>query len=76
MTEKRLKEEGIERKTFDVQILKGQTVSICTCGYSQSLPFCDNAHRKINEREGTSYFSLKVTLEDEGRIRVSSRNYK
>ncbi len=35
--------------------------SICTCGHSKSLPYCDNTHREINEKYNAPFKSVKIT---------------
>ena len=44
----------------EVILEAGKQFSICTCGQSKNLPFCDSSHKKINEERGTSYHSLKI----------------
>ena len=51
-----MKEETRE----EITLKPGERKSICTCGYSKILPYCDNQHRVINERDDTCYKSLKV----------------
>ena len=44
-----------------IKLKAGKKYSICSCGISNSLPFCDNSHRKFNAENGTEYKSLKIT---------------
>ena len=46
-----------------IKIHKGRKYSICSCGLSNILPLCDNAHRKYNEDNKTNYKSVKIILD-------------
>ncbi|MDP6642128.1 MAG: CDGSH iron-sulfur domain-containing protein [Candidatus Nanoarchaeia archaeon] len=50
--------------------------SICTCGKSKVIPFCDNTHRELNEKTGCSYKSLKITPKKKIIITLSSSNWE
>jgi len=52
--------------------------SICTCGKSEVIPFCDGSHRELNEKEGSRYKSLKITnpSKKEIEVDVDSSNWK
>ena len=52
--------EEIKEKAKEIHLKAGEKCSICTCGKSKTLPFCDNSHRKFNEEKGTNYKSLKI----------------
>ena len=57
-------------------ILKaGQRYSICSCGYSKIMPFCDNAHRSFNLEKGTDYKSIKITPERDTTLEVTSSRW-
>ena len=43
-----------------IKIHKGRKYSICSCGLSKQLPFCDNEHREYNALNGTDYKSIKL----------------
>ncbi len=49
---------------------------ICTCGSSKTLPYCDNSHRDLNEKKGTSYKSLKIFPSEDITLSVFSKNWK
>ena len=53
----------------------GKQHSICTCGHSKNIPFCDNSHRKVNEEKDTDYKSLKVCPEKDIILDVYSPNW-
>jgi len=55
---------------------KGKKYSICSCGLSKDLPFCDNEHREFNERNGTDYKSVKITPQETVEIELNSSNWK
>ena len=55
---------------------KEKKYSICSCGLSKTLPFCDNAHRLFNEKNGTNYKSVKIIPNDKIEIEVSSSTWK
>ena len=47
-----------------IKIHKGRKYSICSCGLSKQLPFCDNEHREYNALNGTDYKSIKLITEE------------
>jgi len=55
---------------------KEKKYSICSCGLSKTLPFCDNAHRLFNEKNGTNYKSVKIIPNQKIEIEVSSSTWK
>lgn len=64
-----------ENKAITIKLKVGEKASICTCGKSKNLPFCDNEHRKVNEENRTSYKSLKITPRQDIEIMVFSSNW-
>ena len=50
--------------------------SLCTCGKSDTLPYCDNNHRIFNDENGTNFKSLKVIPEEDTIILVSSSTWE
>ena len=59
-----------------VKLHKGRKYSICSCGLSQLLPFCDNAHRAYNEKNGTNYKSIKIIAEATTQINLNSSTWE
>ena len=59
-----------------LDLKKGETYKICTCGTSKSIPICDDSHRQLNEEKGTSYKSLKITPMKDINMEVSSSNWE
>ncbi len=72
--------EDIGKKVNDefikIEVKKGQKCSICTCGNSKTIPYCDNSHRKVNEENNTSYKSLKIIPDEDTIIYVYSNNWR
>jgi CDGSH-type Zn-finger protein len=56
--------EGLPRmakcEPAGVVVEPGKVYSWCSCGLTETEPFCDNTHRKI---EGTPYRSIKVMFD-------------
>ena len=59
-----------------VKLHKGRKYSVCSCGLSQLLPFCDNTHREYNEKHGTNYKSVKITAEETTQINLNSSTWR
>ena len=59
-----------------IKLHKGKKYSICSCGMSKGLPFCDNTHRTYNEKNQTNYKSVKIIAEDTVTIDVNSSTWK
>lgn len=59
-----------------INLKSNKKISICTCGKSDSLPFCDNRHREINKENGTHYKSVKIFPENDTNIWVSSTTWE
>ena len=47
------------------KIKKNVKYSICSCGKSDKLPYCDNNHRKYNAENNCSYKSVKIYFLDD-----------
>jgi len=61
---------------MEIKLKAGKKYSICSCGHSKSLPFCDNAHREFNAANDTEYKSMKITPEADTIIEVTSSLWK
>ena len=59
-----------------IKLHKDRRYSICSCGLSKILPFCDNEHRSYNEKNGTVYKSIKLTASETIEININSSNWK
>ena len=58
-----------------IKLNAGKKYSICSCGLSNSLPFCDNNHREFNAENGTEYKSVKITPDNDTTIVVNSSKW-
>tara|TARA_B100001964_G_C13644366_1_gene341952 strand:- start:173 stop:379 length:207 start_codon:yes stop_codon:yes gene_type:complete len=59
-----------------IKLKAGKKYSICGCGLSGSLPFCDNTHREFNSANGTEYKSVKITSEKDTLIELTSSRWR
>ena len=59
-----------------IKLKAGKKYSICSCGLSKSLPFCDNSHREFNAQNDTEFKSVKIIPENEMVIQVTSSRWK
>ena len=62
--------------TIKIKLKANKKYSFCTCGKSDTLPYCDNNHRIFNDEKGTNYKSLKVFPEKDITICVSSSTWE
>ena len=58
---------------MEIKLKAGKRYKICSCGLSQTLSFCDNAHREFNTANNTEYKSLKITPDSDTMIEVTSK---
>ena len=58
-----------------IKLKAGKKYGICSCGLSNSLPFCDNSHREFNATNGTQYKSIKITPDIDTEIIVTSSKW-
>jgi len=58
-----------------IKLNAGKKYSICSCGLSNSLPYCDNKHREFNAENGTEYKSVKITPDNDTAIIVNSSRW-
>ena len=61
---------------MDIKIKAGKKYSICSCGLSGSLPFCDNTHREFNAANNMEYKSVKIAPEKDTIIKVTSSRWE
>ena len=61
---------------MDIKLKAGKKYSICSCGLSGSLPFCDNTHREFNAANNMEYKSVKITPEKDTIIKVTSSRWE
>lgn len=65
-----------EVTTMKLSLAKGKKYSLCTCCLSLSLPFCDNEHRDYNQKNNTNYKSLKIVVDTDVEVELSSSLWK
>ena len=61
---------------MDIKLKAGKKYSICSCGLSGSLPFCDNTHREFNAANNVEYKSVKITPKKDTIIKVTSSRWE
>ena len=61
---------------MDIKLKAGKKYSICSCGLSGILPFCDNTHREFNAANNMEYKSVKITPEKDTIIKVTSSRWE
>ncbi len=59
----------------NLTLKKDMRYSICACGFSARLPFCDGKHKEINQQEGSNYKSIKIIPSEDVTINISSSNW-
>ena len=61
---------------YKILLKKNIRKSICSCGLSNKMPYCDNAHRAFNEKNNCTYKSIKVTSDKDVKIILKSSKWK
>ena len=61
---------------MEIKLKAGKRYKICSCGLSQTLPFCDNAHRAFNDENNTEYKSVKITPDSDTVMEVTSKRWE
>ena len=59
----------------EIELQKDKKYSICCCGLSKKLPFCDHAHREYNEKNGTKYKSVKIIANETVTVNMDSSTW-
>ena len=57
---------------YKVLLKKNTKYSICSCGLSKVMPFCDNAHRLFNDESNSEFKSIKITPDKDVSVMLSS----
>ena len=60
---------------MELKLKKNIKYSICSCGLSDKLPYCDNNHREYNKKNNTSYKSVKIYLKEDKCIDLKCSNW-
>ncbi|MEM6781977.1 MAG: CDGSH iron-sulfur domain-containing protein [Pseudomonadota bacterium] len=50
----------------DLELIEGEIYSLCSCGKSEKLPFCDGSHKD----KAPEYRSIKVEIKRAGKVRI------
>ena len=59
----------------EIKLQKDKKYSICCCGLSKTLPFCDHAHREYNQKNGTNYKSVKIIADKTVTVNMDSSTW-
>ena len=62
--------EGAEK----IETKKDKKYSLCTCGFSNVMPYCDGKHREANKK-GCNYRSLKIVADKDVELTVYSASW-
>ena len=66
----------LTEKHKKITLKMGKRYSICGCGQSLILPFCDGAHKEINKTTGSNYKSIKLIPNSDSEIFIYCSNWK
>ena len=61
---------------MEIKLKAGKKYNICSCGISQTLPYCDNGHREFNVNNNIEYKSVKIIPNSDTTIEVTSKCWK
>ena len=61
---------------MNIKLKAGKKYSICSCGLSEVLPFCDNTHRTLYAANGIDYKSVKIISEKDTDIEITSSRWE
>ena len=61
---------------YKVILKKNIRKSICSCGLSNKIPYCDNTHRIFNEKNNCTYKSIKITSDKDVEVVIASSKWK
>lgn len=50
----------------EIELVEGEIYSLCSCGKSEKLPFCDGAHKD----KAPEYRSIKIEVKRPGKVRL------
>tara|TARA_Y100000588_G_C13468622_1_gene591571 strand:- start:152 stop:361 length:210 start_codon:yes stop_codon:yes gene_type:complete len=65
----------MDKNIIRLKLKKDVKYSICSCGLTRKLPFCDNQHRDYNKKNNCSYKSVKIIPSNDIEIQVNSSNW-
>ena len=61
---------------MDIKLKAGKKYSICSCGLSGVLPFCDNTHRTFYAANSIEYKSVKIISEKDTDVEITSSRWE
>ena len=61
---------------ISLNIKKNVKYSICSCGLSKKMPYCDNEHRKFNQVNNTNYKSIKIIPSESICVKLDCNTWK
>ena len=61
---------------IEITVKAGKKYSLCSCGLSKSLPYCDNEHRQYNSENSTQYKSVKIFPTKNTKIKIKASNWE
>ena len=59
-------------KTKKIQLKADKSYSICSCGKSKVMPYCDGTHRDWNEKNSCDYKSIKIIADKDVELSLDS----
>lgn len=59
-----------------INLKKDREYKLCTCGSSKLIPYCDESHKELNEKNNYNYKSLKIIPDRDVNLDVSSKNWR
>ena len=59
-----------------IQLKAGKRYSLCSCGKSAVLPFCNGAHKELNEQQGSNYKSVTLLPSSDTEVAVYSATWE
>ena len=59
-----------------IQLKAGKRYNLCSCGKSAVLPFCNGAHKELNEHQGSNYKSVTLLPSSDTEVAVYSATWE
>ena len=60
---------------YKLKLKKNVRYSMCSCGKSKKLPYCDNMHRIFNKNENSNFKSIKILTEVDTNVSLSCKKW-
>ena len=58
-----------------IKAKKNILYSICTCGLSKKIPFCDNTHRQIKNISDIEFKSVKISCSKDNILSLKCKTW-